>query len=509
MATKTDDHTPMLEPLAIDGPVGAPRATASPRLFVAVLVCCLSPLLFGFSLGFTSPVQATMEGDAKGVRHPSRAAGDLIIFSPAEFTIYAALLNVGAVPGAFAGSWAMDRLGRRNALALSAVPHVIAWGCTIVVSSPAVLQHLRLLTGFAVGMGSAVAPCYINEVAPAALRGPLGIAFQFALTLGILLVNVAGDYGPVVEEVHRHLFGNWRRLAMVGATVASVLLSMACMPESPKWLAQRGRMAEAVAALTALRSGETSAEEAALAATARAADAGRDAAVGAPRLSDYKLSLVVAVGGMVFQQLSGVNAIMMYSTAICSQAGMSDPAVAALGIMIAQVALTGVASALVELAGRRSLMQASGASMCLSHLAMAYYMAAAERGWWGPSWLALASLGLFIVGFSTGMGPIPWVVVGEVFPGEVVGSASAVATAVMWTCSFVVCLGFPALQAALGRSGVFLLFGGFCFGCLGFVTVMVPETKGRTVDEVLELLRARAGSSPVLSATMALAKEVA
>jgi len=262
--------------------------------------------------------------------------------------------------------------------------------------------------------------------------------------------------------------------------------------------------------LAALRSGGAPVEEATLAAVARTARAGGAAqaeAPRAPRVVDYKLSLLVAVGVMVFQQLSGINAIMMYSTSICAQAGMADPAVAALGIMVAQVALTGAASGLVELAGRRSLMQASGASMCLSHLALAYYMAAAERGWWAPPWLALASLAVFIVGFSTGMGPVPWVVVGEVFPGEVLGSASAVATAVMWICSFNVCLGFPALQAALGKSGVFLLFAGFCFGCLAFVTALVPETKGRSVDEVLELLRARASSYPALAAAMSLAKE--
>lgn len=105
----------------------------------------------------------------------------------------AVLLNVGAVPGAFAGPWAMERLGCRNALALSAVPNV-----TAVASSAAVLQHLRLLKGFAVGTGSDVKLCCIDEVAPVALRGPLGIALKISVTLGTLLVSVAGDYGPVV-----------------------------------------------------------------------------------------------------------------------------------------------------------------------------------------------------------------------------------------------------------------------------------------------------------------------
>lgn len=492
-----------VESFGIQTATGAPEQVPSYRLFAAAFVCCLGPVLLGFSLGFTSPVQTSMEEVAVGQGAPIQPPPDLAVFTPSEFTMYAAVLNIGAVPGAFAGSMAMDRLGRQRALAWSAWPHMLAWCCTICSSLPLSLQLARLLMGFAVGMSIAVAPSYIGEISTASLRGPLGTAIQLSMNLGLLFVNVAGTYGPVVEEVQGESFSNWRRLSCFGVALSVGLAAMGWMPESPKWLAQQGRCQEARRALRQLRAGDTAAEEAELLGAAEAA-AGDSAAASTAsggsvrgegqRLSDYPLSLLVAVGLLAFQQLSGINAIMMYTTDICAKAGVENAELSTLGVMVAMVVLTAFACVLVETAGRRSLMQVAGMLMCLAHLGLSYYMAAQERGWWAPSWLALAALSTYIVGFATGMGPVPWLILSEVFPVEVVGVASAFATAVMWLCAFVVCLAFRGLQSTLGASGVFALFAACCFCCFLFVTALVPETKGKTVDEVLELLRAQARS---------------
>merc|ERR1712125_196482 len=111
---------------------------------------------------------------------------------------------------------------------------------------------------------------------------------------------------------------------------------------------------------------------------------------------------------------------------------------------------------------------------------------------WGPSWLALSALGLFILGFSLALGPIPWLILAELFPTEVRSVACSLATAMNWTFSFIVVLIFPSLQKAITQEGTFLLLSGICLLCFFFVLAFVPETRGKSVDEVLELLRGSA-----------------
>jgi len=490
-ASRTEQHVLLgVDHGAVDASATGAGRTDIPsrRLYLALFVCCHSPLLFGFSLGFTSPAQASMEGDAKGEVRPVTPPPDLTVFAPADFTMYAAVLNVGAVLGAFVGSSAMDRFGRKGALMLSAVPHMVAWGCMAFVSDRLLLQLLRALTGFAVGMGSSVAPIYIAEIAPSALRGMFGTLTQLSVCSGILLANIAGDYGLVVEEVSGEHFCNWRRLSAWSFVMAAILGGVAFVPESPKWLAQRGRTLEAQLALRMFRVGDTTAEESRLLDDDTTAS-GSHIQGRSPQLSDYRKSVVVVVGLMFFQQFSGVNAIMMYATDVCSMAGLDNVEAATMAIMVAQLAFSFVTAALVETAGRRSLMQVAGALMCVAHLGLSYYMSALSEGRWAPAWLALTSLCLFIVGFGVGMGPIPWIIISEVFPVEVVATASSLATAVMWTCSFVVCMGFRGLESAIGSSQVFALCAFFCFLCLVFVTTIVPETKGKTVEEILEAFR--------------------
>merc|ERR1719382_717039 len=159
--------------------------------------------------------------------------------------------------------------------------------------------------------------------------------------------------------------------------------------------------------------------------------------------------------------------------------------------MAAQVALTAVACTLVERAGRRPLLLFATTTMCVSHLLLSYYYVASSHGLWAPSWLAILALATFIVGFSLGMGPIPWLILAEIFPTEVRGTASSIATAVNWGSSFLVCLCFQPLEEALTRQGCFFLFAMICLTCFIFVKVLVPETKGKTVEEVLATMSSK------------------
>jgi len=203
------------------------------------------------------------------------------------------------------------------------------------------------------------------------------------------------------------------------------------------------------------------------------------------RLLDYKRSLLIAICLMAFQQFSGINPVMMYAADICAQAGMGNAEVSSMAIMGMQVCMTALSGWLVEAVGRRRMLIFAGVAMTVSHLGLAYYLAAQAWSWWTPSWLAMLCLCTYICGYCTGMGPVPWLLLAEIFPVEVRGAASALATSVGWISAFIMLIQFRALQATLGPSGVFALFAVFCFGILVFACLCAPETRGKTVEQIV------------------------
>jgi len=272
-------------------------------------------------------------------------------------------------------------------------------------------------------------------------------------------------------------------------------------------LAANGQKEEAKNALGKLRNGDCSVElNAILAETSQQTASGSGAGSGAaaaPSLGDYRPSMIIAIGLCMFQQLGGVNAVMFYSGKICSQAGIQNANGAAMILMGAQVILTGMSCFLMERAGRRPLLMFGSLSMMTGHLSLAYYFFAADNtGMWGPSWLAMGGLGIFVVGFSFALGPIPWLIMAEVFPTDVRSRASSIACAVNWGCSFVVCVGFNTLEETITKEGAFFMFAVVCAGCFVFVVSLVPETKGKSVDEVLKAMQTRGASARHPSTSM-------
>jgi len=308
-----------------------------------------------------------------------------------------------------------------------------------------------------------------------------------AITIGILLANVMGSY-VFIEEAGSC---QWRHLCLFNAALSVILFCLLCAPESPRWLASRGKAEAARNALRKLRCNDPSREmhELLLLVNASgASQAGSHSVSVLAGLRKCRTSLTIGIGLCIFQQFSGINAVLMYLTDICTKAGMENPEHAAVGSMVAQVVLTIVACGLVERAGRRPLLLFATATMSTACMVLSYYFAAGARGMWAPSWLALVGICWYIVGFSLGMGPIPWLILGEIFPTEVRSSASSLATATNWGCSFLVTLLFEPLVEILSKQVIFSVFGVVCFACLVFVLIMVPETKGRPVAEILILL---------------------
>ncbi|KAL3932763.1 MAG: hypothetical protein SGPRY_000567 [Prymnesium sp.] len=198
----------------------------------------------------------------------------------------------------------------------------------------------------------------------------------------------------------------------------------------------------------------------------------------------------VAIGCtlMIIQQFSGINAVIFYSGDILSTTGMRDPNVGGLIVMGIQVMMTFVAAMLMDRAGRRPLLLISLAGMALAASLLAFFYVNDKR----PGWLALTSLMLYIISFSLGLGAIPWLILGELFPSHIRATGSSVAALFNWLLSFIVTLGFQSVANALSQAGVFFLFATVCVQGFVFVFCVVPETRGKSFEEIEALFNHRA-----------------
>lgn len=342
----------------------------------------------------------------------------------------------------------------------------------------------RLLVGFGVGMISFIVPIYIGETAPMQLRGTLGTANQFSVTFGILLAYLIG------------MAVTWRSLAFIGAIPCALLVfGLFFIPESPRWLAKSGRTEDFKAALQALRGKRSDIVVEAEDIQESVANDNRQDRI---KIFDlfrrpYLKPLIISVGVLSLQQLGGINALVFYAGTIFESAGFPSSDIASLAIAILQVAMTGVSGALVEKAGRRLLLMlsAAGTTVTCFLVGLSYYLKAHSSSadvqtYMG--YLSLASLLFYVAFFSLGLGPLPWVVMSEVFPSNVKGTAGSLATVLNWLSAWIVTLSFNILLAwsATGAFGIFTVISALT---VVFVALYLPETKGKTLEEIQEYFK--------------------
>ncbi|KAJ7558999.1 hypothetical protein O6H91_04G065100 [Diphasiastrum complanatum] len=441
--------------------------SASVFVLICTLVVALGPISSGFSLGYSSPTQVEMMGDLK--------------LDLSQFSLFGSLVNVGAMMGAIISGRIADRLGRKGALVVAAVPHILGWLHVIFAKDVFVLCTGRFLLGFGVGVLSFTVPIYIAEIAPRHLRGSLGAMNQLAVTIGILLAYLGG------------LALSWRILAAAGTIPCGALLLGLCfIPESPRWLAKVGNEDYLVASLKAIRGKDYDISDE-LEEIKRAVEESSKEHLSATLLDLCNRSLLrpllVGIGLQVLQQLSGINAIMFYASAIFKAAGFSSADLASIGLGVLQVAITGVAAGLMDRAGRRLLLMVSAGGMAVSCflVGFSFYMQdhiiPMSQMETFVSILALTSLLVYIASFSLGIGPVPWIIMSEVFPARVKGLAGSLATLVNWFCAWIVTMTFNLLLA-WSSTGSFFIFSGVCAFTVVFVALYVPETRGKTLEEI-------------------------
>jgi len=381
---------------------------------------------------------------------------------------------IGCMFGAGLAGPISDRIGRRRLMLVSAVLFLVsAVGCALPRTITAFVIF-RFIGGLGIGSAAVLSPLYIAEIAPARVRGALVSVNQLAIVTGILLayfVNWAfAGAGPA----------NWRWMYAMGA-VPSVLFFFLLLgvPESPRWLVKNGREDEARTVLTRADSAEAAAAGIREIKDTLALEEGSFRELFRPA---FRRPLLIAVVLAVFQQITGINAILYYAPRIFEGAGFER--MSAIGqstiVGLVNMLFTVVAIVLADRVGRRPLLLVATGGMGVSLV----LLGAAFKFPVLPASALLLIILLYIAFFASAMGPLVWVVMAEIFPIKVRGSAMGMATLILWLADFAVTLTFPVISDRFHPSSAFWLYAAMCALDLVFMWFFLPETKGKTLEEI-------------------------
>ncbi|XP_065853059.1 sugar transporter ERD6-like 8 [Euphorbia lathyris] len=442
-------------------PKTQPHDGAIGMVLLSTAIAVSGSFVFGCCVGYSAPTQF-------GIMH------DLNL-SSSEYSMFGSILNIGAMIGAITSGRIADYFSRKGAMRMSSIICIVGWIAIGFAQGSMLLDSGRFLTGYGIGIISYVVPVYIAEITPKELRGALASANQFFIVLGILVVYVIGA------------FVRWRILALSGTVPCLfVVIGLCFIPESPRWLAMVGQKQEFEISLQILRGAEADVSE-------EEADI-QDSLVRIRQLPKARLVdlihrrnikfVIVGVGLMVFQQFSGINGIIFYADNIFASAGVS-PSVGSILYSGLQVLLTACLASLIDRAGRRPLLMVSACGLLLGNLIIgtAFYLKEHHLLFDLVPLFTISGVMLFIASFSIGMGAIPWVLMSELFPLHLKGIAGSLVTLVNWSSSWFISFTFNFLMS-WSSYGTFFLYACVCVFSIIFIIKLVPETKGRTLEDI-------------------------
>jgi MFS transporter, SP family, xylose:H+ symportor len=404
--------------------------------------------------------------------------------------------NSCALVGCFAGSLfagaLADRYGRKPVLLASAVLFAMSSVLTGWAPDFAGFIAWRIAGGVAIGLSSNISPLYIAEVSPAAHRGRLVSLNQFAVVIGILLAQIMNWLiaAPVIDHLSPQAalaswnvqFG-WRWMFTAVAVPAIVfLIASLAIPESPRWLLIRNRKDQATKILRRVTgtANDANTEVAAIVAALRREER---STLGLRGLLQPGVRRVLLVGVVlaVLQQWSGINILFNYAEEVYRAAGLGTNHIL-LDIVITGIInliFTLVAMVFVDRLGRRPLMLIGCCGIAVSHLlaGLAY-----RTGWHGTQVLVLTLCA--IACYAMTLAPLTWVLIAEIFPNRLRSAGVSTAVSALWISSFALTYSFPFINRALGSAGAFFTYGAICAAGAVFVYCLVPETKGRTLEQI-------------------------
>jgi len=390
---------------------------------------------------------------------------------------------VGCLFGAAIAGFTADRLGRKKALLVAAVLYTASGILSAIPATIGQFTLARILGGIGIGTASVVCPLYIAEISPAEKRGSLVTFNQLAIVIGILVVYFVNYFIAGMGDEAWNATTGWRWMFGSAAFPAVLFFLLTLLiPESPRWLAHRGRTGEARAVLVSV-SGPSGADDV-LRSYAHVESARAAAGLLSPGLR--KAFLIGAVLA-VLQQVTGINVFMYYAPEIFKQLGSGTNVALLQTISVGGMNLifTLVALRMVDRFGRKPLMIAGAAGMTI---ALAGLGVAAYNGILA-AWVLLFVLG-YIACFAASLGPVVWLVIAEIYPTRIRGRGMAVATLLLWGANYIVSQTFPMINedpwlvATFHHAFPFWLYGAFCIITVLFVWRVVPETKGKSLEEI-------------------------
>ena len=398
---------------------------------------------------------------------------------------------IGCLVGSLVAGGLSDRLGRKRLLIVAALLFAVTSVGNGLAPSFTIFIAWRMLGGVAIGLASSLSPMYISEIAPAQMRGKLVSINQLTIVVGILLAQYINWFlvrnlpqGASDEFIRNSWFGQQGWRWMFGLTALPSLLfliGMFFVPESPRWLAKNGQPDRARGVLQQI--GGAPYANAAIAEIESTLASEEIQHVRFADLLEPKMRKVLVLGVVlaVFQQWCGINVIFNYAEEIFKAAGYDISSV------LKNIAWTGsvnmmftfVALGTVDRAGRRPLMLFGSAALALIYTAMGFCYARGLQGL-PVLLLVLAAIGCYAMSLA----PVTWVVISEIFPNRIRGAAMSLAVTALWIACFILTYTFPLLNSTLGSSGTFWLYAVICVAGFVFILFKLPETKGKTLEQL-------------------------
>ncbi|XP_030748418.1 facilitated trehalose transporter Tret1-2 homolog isoform X2 [Sitophilus oryzae] len=459
---KNEDETDIVVEISTTNN-SVPLRQIKTQLLTAIAVSWVS-MIIGYCSAYTSPASLSLERDFN--------------LDPGKITWITSLMPLGALAGGIIGGTLIENLGRKWTILLTDLTFLVAFIINFFAQNYIYMYISRVLSGASVGILSLTLPVYLAETVQPEVRGTLGLLPTAFGNIGILLCYLFGT------------FYEWQPLALVGVVLAiPFVIVFWVIRETPRYLISKGKEEETREALQWLRGKNTDVSKEFQELKKSQQEADDEATSLKVLFSMHNLKLMgIVLGLMGFQQWSGINAVIFYTTKIFRESGSSlNESVSTTIVGIVNFISTFIAAALIDKLGRKILLYISAVSMVLSLGVLGAYFFLKDVSHIDVTvigFLPLASFIVYVLGFSLGFGPIPWLMMGEILPAKIRGPAASVATAFNWTCTFIVTKIFLILAQSIGFHFTFWIFGGVVFLALLFTIFFVPETRGQSLADI-------------------------